>query len=1155
MFRHFQTGLPDTDPSQVGSLIKKLIEAQLGTDEILNQLFKHSVERVDGKSVTPQQGEYIFTIIIDISSSMQNAIDFLKKILKNVMLLFQLAGVNNIFVVFVSDYDKGMPSTYKTPKVLFSHYGSIDYILAQMLNIQAGMIGTGGSSCEALVTGVFYAQELYPSNNKNMILITDAYSHIKCDLRQYCSDAIFEASFLQNFGINMMTAKKLKCGNRLITMSCNRIIIPESDVCVIDSYTFTSDITFFASICNSINYFVGDKLVTFDKSYVKDTDERIITLDTSDAVVDVTLIKNDKKYNERCTSCYNLIMSYIKSSPEILPVLPKFFSPIFLSLIKHLGKTAEWESFRQKMVNNCNKHVNNLVKEFISYKTNNISNVQKGINKFLKERDEFEILDSTPCLCYVGDTLNHYDIYEKLLSYVKPEAFRMFKECLNKFVVIPAERVKELNLFGFPLIDGFDLSKHTPLIFSAMTNFKSLPDAFKCASYCLANIDLEQSNNHIYKIVCAYLKEKYPSYLKWLVDNEYNFDNTQVSWWSNITSVNILYKLVEKIFPEEERPLILAKVELLKKLIIIKSTLKNPNQFSLNFEQTIIQKYVVFRVRTCTSGVRVPDQLCLHKDMDVCDCVLCVYGFTKGEFDAFGRKYEGESGTFHKDVREGLDKLEVFFGNDGFTYCREKVGENKHARECHKCGVCYILMDSDIATNPICFNCRSTSESSTNGCRSHKTTCNECNKEFLYARQVERTSTCDSCSQQEINNIIIKKSASKNVNLTDVLCKNITIKYLSLIFGISTNVLDMFFESDKNMDKATDNFMKLTSPSIQNIIHESDITRDEFVSKYFTTEKLNKQVLDELIFTLKEYLLLGDDYVVSNVTNLYQQMENIATNSRFDTCGICFETLIKTKLYDYCDNTCCNVLLCEVCIKLLNNFGNIEHPFSKLACPYCRVGRPNKTVLCNTRGIKLGPYLKEELLKKSGDNTDDYVFALCNKCNKTNVLPKFVSPCGVDVEPRKYTCAKCENSNTELIEDEASIEEFLEILPPGTVVRSCPTCKIGIMHSGGCAHMYCNNCNSDWCWICGCSFTNIGECYDHMEQDHNDEDWLNITESYPLIGEGVYIAGKRESDEESDSESVYNYRQASYDNDDDDYEYVPGCGSDSDYEEDNLYSW
>jgi hypothetical protein len=76
----------------------------------------------------------------------------------------------------------------------------------------------------------------------------------------------------------------------------------------------------------------------------------------------------------------------------------------------------------------------------------------------------------------------------------------------------------------------------------------------------------------------------------------------------------------------------------------------------------------------------------------------------------------------------------------------------------------------------------------------------------------------------------------------------------------------------------------------------------------------------------------------------------------------------------------------------------------------------------------------------------------CSKCN----ISEFCSLCS-DIDHGRTPC--------NLTRDQASEALIAEIS------KKCPTCLSSIMKDGGCNHMHCKRCQTDFCWLCGMTYT------------------------------------------------------------------------------------
>ena len=158
-------------------------------------------------------------------------------------------------------------------------------------------------------------------------------------------------------------------------------------------------------------------------------------------------------------------------------------------------------------------------------------------------------------------------------------------------------------------------------------------------------------------------------------------------------------------------------------------------------------------------------------------------------------------------------------------------------------------------------------------------------------------------------------------------------------------------------------------------------------------------------------------------------------------CISCLETYLSTKITDgeVFDLNCprCNISLTNEEIKslttklLFNKYKNFLSIKELLKNPYSR--------LCpqpDCKGFDIASPSKKNLACRM------CAFKYCYGCSN----PWHNGKCKISIDSKFLSWAKSQR------------------------VKVCPRCRSYVFRNGGCSHMTCTKCDSNWCWICGDEF-------------------------------------------------------------------------------------
>jgi ankyrin repeat protein len=91
-------------------------------------------------------------------------------------------------------------------------------------------------------------------------------------------------------------------------------------------------------------------------------------------------------------------------------------------------------------------------------------------------------------------------------------------------------------------------------------------------------------------------------------------------------------------------------------------------------------------------------------------------------------------------------------------------------------------------------------------------------------------------------------------------------------------------------------------------------------------------------------------------------------------------------------------------------------------------------------------------------------FAWCPNCSFGGIVPCSDTVCW---ECGHVWCGFCKSAAHKPGEQCELEQEVLSVEFYKTFARPCPSCRAQTEHTGGCSHMRCAQCQTEWCWVCG----------------------------------------------------------------------------------------
>ena len=160
-----------------------------------------------------------------------------------------------------------------------------------------------------------------------------------------------------------------------------------------------------------------------------------------------------------------------------------------------------------------------------------------------------------------------------------------------------------------------------------------------------------------------------------------------------------------------------------------------------------------------------------------------------------------------------------------------------------------------------------------------------------------------------------------------------------------------------------------------------------------------------------------------------------------DQCSVCFDHG-STNLVLICSNPQCFAKAHTMCAQKTFEQpgpGKIFYP-SRLLCPFCRKV-PNLSIRTNHSSFFS---ILQQYSSIKFDESKSY--AMCLQCRAVKEVPKL--SCSATDSQLNFTCQDCQRC--------VKSEKF----------KQCPGCGIYTEKDGGCNHITCSVCNTDWCYKC-----------------------------------------------------------------------------------------
>ncbi|EAX92762.1 IBR domain containing protein [Trichomonas vaginalis G3] len=221
-----------------------------------------------------------------------------------------------------------------------------------------------------------------------------------------------------------------------------------------------------------------------------------------------------------------------------------------------------------------------------------------------------------------------------------------------------------------------------------------------------------------------------------------------------------------------------------------------------------------------------------------------------------------------------------------------------------------------------------------------------------------------------------------------------------------------------------------------------------------------------------------------------------STNKGRTTCNVCSSEVIGKNMF----SLACEHYFCKKCwkahIETQMNSGNL---FIHCMEPGCRCPLLITDVLFIC-GEKTAKKLEERISSLSASMSKTVRRCINPKCNllvsMSHIFKGKMAVCSCGY----YTCFECGKEGhsplpCKYVDEWLSKKDRLaENLIIKRSTKPCPVCGVRIEKNGGCIHMHCSNCDSDFCWQCGKLWgDHEGNPYDCMDTWESNKKTKNNT--------------------------------------------------------------
>ena len=188
-------------------------------------------------------------------------------------------------------------------------------------------------------------------------------------------------------------------------------------------------------------------------------------------------------------------------------------------------------------------------------------------------------------------------------------------------------------------------------------------------------------------------------------------------------------------------------------------------------------------------------------------------------------------------------------------------------------------------------------------------------------------------------------------------------------------------------------------------------------------------------------------------------------------CGICLANAAETDRFfiEGCNEA--NHMFCSECMHGYIK-SQVEAAITIVACPGTSPGCGGVIGIDRVRNVVASTgdeHLIDQVERFHAMNSNEN-FRECPKCNEPNTTGSPEDPdivcgkCGEKycfIHANAHPNMNCTQYAQSKFKEDKINRDFIE-----ETTKECPVCKTKTYKNGGCNHMTCVSCHSDWCWIC-----------------------------------------------------------------------------------------
>lgn len=188
-------------------------------------------------------------------------------------------------------------------------------------------------------------------------------------------------------------------------------------------------------------------------------------------------------------------------------------------------------------------------------------------------------------------------------------------------------------------------------------------------------------------------------------------------------------------------------------------------------------------------------------------------------------------------------------------------------------------------------------------------------------------------------------------------------------------------------------------------------------------------------------------------------------------CGICLENTAETERFSI---ESCGEPSHTFCSECMGGYvkSQVEAAVTLISCPGTSPGCSGIIDIDRVRSVVSSTgdeHLMEQVERFYAMNNNEN-FRECPSCNEPNITGTPENPemkcskCGETycfIHANAHPNMTCTQYAQKKVKEDRANLEFIE-----ETTKECPVCKAKTFKNGGCNHMTCVHCHSDWCWLC-----------------------------------------------------------------------------------------